>query len=124
MSQDLFTVSFPEDRRTAAVAPHTTLLEAAIQAGLQPDAPCGGRGTCGKCRVRILSGRENLLLRGGPVPGWTRDVVEKEVRSICEACGTKFFIPNTSQGGAMSTYPGVYEAVAEEIDKMSKELFK
>ena len=57
-------------------------------------------------------------------PGWTRDVVEKEVRSICEACGTKFFIPNTSQGGAMSTYPGVYEAVAEEIDKMSKELFK
>ena len=68
MSQDLFTVSFPEDRRTAAVAPHTTLLEAAIQAGLQPDAPCGGRGTCGKCRVRILSGRENLLLRGGPVP--------------------------------------------------------
>lgn len=69
MSQDLFTVSFPEDRRTAAVAPHTTLLEAAIQAGLQPDAPCGGRGTCGKCRVRILSGRENLLLRGGPVPG-------------------------------------------------------
>ena len=46
MSQDLFTVSFPEDRRTAAVAPHTPLLEAAIQAGLQPDAPCGGRGTC------------------------------------------------------------------------------
>lgn len=56
-------------------------------------------------------------------PGWTPEVVEKEVRETCEACGTRFFIPNTSQGGAMSTYPGVYEAVSAEIDKMSKKLF-
>ncbi len=31
----------------------TTVLQAEIQAGLQPDAPCGGKGQCGKCRVRI-----------------------------------------------------------------------
>lgn len=31
----------------------TTLLEAQIQAGLHPDAPCGGKGTCGKCLVNI-----------------------------------------------------------------------
>ena len=42
----------------------------------------------------------------------------------CENCGTKYFIPNTSQGLAISTYPGVYEAVSEEIDKMSRELFQ
>ncbi len=30
-----------------------TLLEAQIQAGLKPDAPCGGKGTCGKCLVDI-----------------------------------------------------------------------
>ena len=57
-------------------------------------------------------------------PDWTREMVATEVRKACESCGTKFYIPNTSQGGAMSTYPGVYEAVCEEIDKMSKELFK
>ncbi len=56
-------------------------------------------------------------------PGWTKELVAQEVRRACTACGTKFFIPNTSQGLAISTFPGVYEAVSEEIDKMSKELF-
>ena len=31
----------------------TTLLQAMIAAGLSPDAPCGGKGTCGKCRVLV-----------------------------------------------------------------------
>ncbi len=31
----------------------TVLLSALRQAGLAPDAPCGGQGTCGKCRVLI-----------------------------------------------------------------------
>ena len=31
----------------------TSLLQVQIDAGLQPDAPCGGRGTCGKCDVQI-----------------------------------------------------------------------
>ena len=57
-------------------------------------------------------------------PGWTREEVKQEVRKACETCGTKFFIPNTSQGMAMSTVEGVYEAVSEEIDNMSKEMFK
>ena len=26
-----------------------TVLEAEIRAGLEPDAPCGGQGSCGKC---------------------------------------------------------------------------
>ena len=37
----------------------TTLLQARIAAGLRPDAPCGGRGTCGKCRA-VVDGREVL----------------------------------------------------------------
>ena len=32
------------------------LLELAQQAGVAIDAPCSGNGTCGKCRVRIMSG--------------------------------------------------------------------
>jgi uncharacterized 2Fe-2S/4Fe-4S cluster protein (DUF4445 family) len=35
----------------------TSLLQAAAQAGLLLEAPCGGGGTCGKCRVRLRSGR-------------------------------------------------------------------
>ncbi len=56
--------------------------------------------------------------------GWTPEIVEREVRKACEACGTKYFIPCTSQGGPMSTFAGVYEKCGEEIDKMSKELFR
>ncbi len=33
------------------------LLDVALRAGLMPDVSCGGRGTCGKCKVRILKGK-------------------------------------------------------------------
>jgi uncharacterized 2Fe-2S/4Fe-4S cluster protein (DUF4445 family) len=36
--------------------PDESILEAAQKAGVALDAPCGGRGTCGKCKVRVLSG--------------------------------------------------------------------
>ena len=55
--------------------------------------------------------------------GWTEEEVAKQVRAACENCGTQFFIPCTSQGLPISTYPGVYEAVSREIDNMSKEMF-
>lgn len=37
----------------------TTVLQAAQKAGLRQDAPCGGHGKCGKCRVRV-NGQEVL----------------------------------------------------------------
>ncbi|MDR2467517.1 MAG: ASKHA domain-containing protein [Spirochaetaceae bacterium] len=33
-----------------------SVLDTAKRAGVAIDAPCGGNGTCGKCRVRLLSG--------------------------------------------------------------------
>ena len=33
-----------------------SLLEAARKAGVMIDSPCNGNGTCGKCRVRVVSG--------------------------------------------------------------------
>ena len=54
-----YTVTFLPDGLTIAVETGTTLLSAQILAGLRPDAPCGGKGTCGKCRV-ILDGKEVL----------------------------------------------------------------
>ena len=55
--------------------------------------------------------------------GWTEEVVAREVRKACEENGKLYFIPNASQGLPMSTFPGVYEAIDVEIDKMSKEMF-
>lgn len=56
-------------------------------------------------------------------PEWTRDDVKREVKRACEENGKLYFIPNASQGLPMSTFPGVYEALTEEIDNMSKIMF-
>jgi len=54
-----FTVTFQPKNIAAQVGENTTVLQAQISAGLHPDAPCGGKGTCGKCLVTI-DGREVL----------------------------------------------------------------
>src|SRR5207245_592514 len=42
--------------KTTRVPPGTTLFSAAHWIGLPIDSTCGGRGTCGKCKVRVLQG--------------------------------------------------------------------
>ncbi|MBQ4039811.1 MAG: uroporphyrinogen decarboxylase [Oscillospiraceae bacterium] len=58
-------------------------------------------------------------------PGWTREIVAAKVRQACEEFGKNktYWIPSASQGLPLSNYPGVYEALCEEIDNMSKEMF-
>ena len=68
MEQQRYIVTFPDRGVRVAVPAGSTVLAAEIAAGLQPDAPCGGRGTCGKCLVKILEGREHLRPKDGPMP--------------------------------------------------------
>ena len=56
-------------------------------------------------------------------PGWTREEVAAEVERVCTECGKLYFIPGASQGDAFASFPGVYDALTEEIDKQSKLLF-
>jgi uncharacterized 2Fe-2S/4Fe-4S cluster protein (DUF4445 family) len=46
-------VTFLPAQRTAYVLSGTRLMEAAAQAGIILDQPCGGEGRCGKCRLLI-----------------------------------------------------------------------
>jgi hypothetical protein len=55
---------------------------------------------------------------------WTPDLVAREVRRACENNGKHYFIPCLAAGGPGSTYPGVYDAVSEEIGRISKEFFQ
>ena len=57
-----YTVLFLPENISRQVPAGTSLLQAQSMAGLRPEAPCGGKGTCGKCRV-ILDGREVLACR-------------------------------------------------------------
>lgn len=42
---------------TVEVTEGTNLLMAARQAGIHIESPCGGRGTCGKCAVKLVDGK-------------------------------------------------------------------
>jgi uncharacterized 2Fe-2S/4Fe-4S cluster protein (DUF4445 family) len=51
-----FEIDFEPIGKRVDVAPGTDLLEAARQAGIGLASVCGGEGTCGRCRVVIMSG--------------------------------------------------------------------
>jgi uncharacterized 2Fe-2S/4Fe-4S cluster protein (DUF4445 family) len=51
-----YQVDFEPVGKRVAVAPNTSLLEAARQAGLALSSACGGVGNCGQCRLVILAG--------------------------------------------------------------------
>ena len=57
------------------------------------------------------------------VPNWTPELIRSEVERACRTNGKHYFIPCLTMGGPVSTYPGVYELVNEEIDRMSKLMF-
>ncbi len=48
----MYSVKFIPDNKTVMVAPGVTVLEAALAAGVVVDAACGGKGSCGKCKVK------------------------------------------------------------------------
>ncbi len=54
--KDSCKVTFQPDGLSVHVFPGTPVLEAAGEAGIVVDTPCGGKGTCGKCRVQIVEG--------------------------------------------------------------------
>ena len=49
-------ITFQPSGKTIEVEVGAGLLESARRAGVEIDAPCGGKGACGKCIVRIISG--------------------------------------------------------------------
>jgi uncharacterized 2Fe-2S/4Fe-4S cluster protein (DUF4445 family) len=50
-------VSFDIAKKAVEVPTNTTLADAAKQAGIEIQQPCGGQGRCGRCVVKIVKGR-------------------------------------------------------------------
>ncbi len=55
-------VRYEPSGTTVHVPPGTTLFNAAHWAGIPIESTCGGRGTCGKCKVRVLQGHAERTL--------------------------------------------------------------
>ena len=87
-----FAVTFLPDNITLQAEENTTVLQAQIAAGLRPDAPCGGKGTCGKCRVTI-DGQEVLACQ---------TLVDRDLTVLTEAEDAENIL---TTGLAVSTTP-------------------
>lgn len=56
LKSDKLRVTFLPKETTTRVPPGTTLFHAAAWIGQPIESTCGGRGTCGKCKVRVADG--------------------------------------------------------------------
>ncbi|MCD8014593.1 MAG: ASKHA domain-containing protein [Lachnospiraceae bacterium] len=88
----MYRIDFIREETSVFVPEGATLLEAEIQAGLEPDAPCGGAGKCGKCLVRVMESDERRPEGGEQWPSeavskkeWQPEAVGQEVL----ACQTR-----------------------------------
>lgn len=126
-----FTVRFLPFDATVEVPFRTTLLDAAVEAGLPVKASCGGRGTCGDCMLSVKSGRyqarpsaalsENLITRSYTLACLTEVTDNLTVHlpqfqelSIQSVVDSSFFQQHRD---AISGYyePGLFSEMVEEI---------
>ena len=72
-------ITFLPSNKTIEVPSGMDLLLAARQAGVEIDAPCGGKGTCGKCLVKVVTG---TVGKRGVIAG----IDAEEPPGIVQAC--------------------------------------
>lgn len=72
----------PEGKRTKS-APGLTLLDAADEAGVDIKSDCGGKQTCGKCKIKVEEGIENLSPPTSKERDELSDALEQGYRLAC-----------------------------------------
>jgi len=76
-------VTFLPKEVTTRVPPGTTVFHAAAWTGQPIESTCGGRGTCGKCRVQVLEG--DGVVTPADLEHLTRDEIAAGWRLSCQA---------------------------------------
>ena len=56
MNKEKISVLFQPSGRRGEVEPGKTILQAAQELGVAVESLCGGKSTCGKCKVRVEEG--------------------------------------------------------------------
>ena len=69
-------------------------------------------------KISFMGGIETEKVDFG---GWTQEGVREEVHRACDECGKLYYIPCICQGHPGSCYPGVFEAISQEIENYNKE---
>jgi ferredoxin len=77
------TVAFSVSDKSASLPPDKTILDVADDIGVEIDNSCRV-GTCGTCRVKLLSGQVSMAVEDGLEPGDR----EKGIILACQAKAT------------------------------------
>ena len=102
-----FRVTFQPSGRNVYVLDGTKILEAAARAGMAINTPCGGQGTCGKCRVQVTAGACN------PCDHDRKIFSDKELKEGWRlACQTAVCGETTVSVPASSIFAGKHQIVA------------
>lgn len=103
-------VTFQPMGRSVYVLPGTIILEAAGRAGMILQAPCGGRGTCGKCRVKVISGSSSTDKNN-------HDVLTEELfnQGYRLACQTRVEGPLVAEIPEESLFENQYRVLVDDI---------
>lgn len=127
-------ICFQPDKKIVEVDVGSSLLEAAKKAGIKLESLCGGKGTCGKCKVLINMGAENLneptkeelsSVKTGKFP---RDLLDEGYRFACAAKVMKigkFFSVSPMGGHVIVTVPlesrlGAQKILVEGFENLVK----
>ena len=102
------TVTLEPEGTSCEVPVGTTLQEAAARLGIDLSVPCGGEGTCGKCRVQVVDGGvEGLLPEERAL--LSPEQIEAGLRLGCRAHLTgasRISVPAASRTSAIRVLPG------------------
>ncbi len=96
-------VFFPHGRRDFFPL-GTTVMAAAEKLGVDISTVCGGKGTCGKCKIRIDDGYESLgPIKPAETKHLTKDLIDQRYRLACliklKNAPLKVYVPEISRVG-------------------------
>ena len=114
MEMKEFRVIFQPSGRTVFVLPETSMLEAAGLAGIILQTPCGGQGTCGKCLVKVISGK--VISKSKKDDTLKQEALEQ---GYCLACQTSIAGPVTIEIPEESTFESQQQILTTDSGKTS-----
>ncbi len=92
----------------------TRLLEAASGAGITLNSPCGNKGTCGKCRVKIIQGL------AAPTETELKSISDDELNNgVRLACQTTIVGPMTIEIPETSLLASTFQILASDDDSLA-----
>ena len=118
-----FQVFVTNPKRTIAAAEKTTLLALLRSYSLAPEAPCGGHGTCGKCKV-LVDGIEQLACQTVVDRDMTVTLPEKTEKTNVLETGLDVTVPmNPIKTGYLLAFDiGTTTVVGYLLDEQGREV--